>query len=199
MGEEESSGNGKKPAAGGAAKPEPPSPKELERIVEGLLFATKEPVPALRISQAIDGATVRDVRAVLERLGEKLRRAKRGFELEEVAGGYRLVTPSDLAPFVRKLLRLGAQDRLTAAALETLAIVAYRQPIMRADIEAIRGVACGGTLKLLLERGLVRITGRADVLGRPLLYGTTKAFLEQFGLNTLKDLPRADEFKPTAR
>jgi segregation and condensation protein B len=184
---------------GGAKKPiEPIEPKQLERILEGLLFAAREPLPPNRLAAAIAGASTRQVRAALKRMEERLRRSRRAYELEEVAGGYRLVTVPDLAPYVRKLHRIRTQDRLSPAALETLAIVAYRQPVIRADIEAIRGVACGGTLKLLLERGLLRVTGRADVLGHPLLYGTTKVFLEQFGINDLKDLPRTDEFKASS-
>jgi segregation and condensation protein B len=196
---ENGSGNGRAETPEGAAPSEPIPPRELERILEGLLFSAKEPMPASRFAAAIDGAYTREVRAALARMAERYRRSRRGYEIEEVAGGYRLVTVPDLSPYVRKLHRIRSQDRLSAAALETLAIIAYRQPVIRADIEAIRGVACGGTLKMLVERGLVRVTGRADVLGHPLLYGTTKAFLEQFGINRLEDLPRTDEFKPTGK
>jgi segregation and condensation protein B len=117
------------------------------------------------------------------------------FQIEELAGGFQLLTRPQYHRWLASLRRGHSELRLTAAARETLAIVAYRQPIMRADIEGIRGVHCGETLRLLMEKGLVRIAGRDDSLGRPVLYGTTKKFLQVFGLRSLKDLPRAEEFK----
>ena len=124
------------------------------------------------------------------------RPSARGFELREVAGGWRLYTRAEFATVVERFVLDGQQARLTQAALETLAIVAYRQPIMRADIEGIRGVHCGETLRLLMEKGLVRIAGRDDSLGRPVLYGTTKKFLQLFGLNSLDDLPEVEALRP---
>jgi len=173
-------------------------PKELaayKRVVEGLLFSSRDPVSASRLASVIRDLTTAEVRELVEKLREEYRRQKRGMMVEEVAGGFRLVTVPELVEEVRRLHRIRTEDRLSPAALETLAIIAYRQPIIRADIEVIRGVNCGGTLKWLLEKGLVRIHGRADVLGRPLLYGTTREFLEQFGINSIDDLPRVDEFR----
>lgn len=173
-------------------------PKELaayKSVVEGLLFSSREPVGASRLGSVIGDLTTADVKAVIELLSKDFKRHKRGVMIEEVGGGYRIVTIPDLAELVRKLHRIRTEERLSAAALETLAIIAYRQPIIRADIEVIRGVACGGTLKWLMEKGLIKILGRAEVLGRPLLYGSTQGFLEQFGINDIKDLPRVDEFR----
>ncbi len=176
-------------------KKDPKELLEFKPVVEGLLFSTREPVGANRLASVIRDLTVAEVRELLEKLSTEYRRQKRGFTIEEVGGGFRIVTVPELAEKVRKLHRIRTEDRLTPAALETLSIIAYRQPIIRADIEVIRGVQCGGTLKWLMEKGLVKITGRADVLGRPLLYGTSQDFLEQFGLNTIEDLPRVDEFR----
>lgn len=168
---------------------------EYKRVVEGLLFSSKEPVGASRLASVIGDLTTQEVKTLVEAIGKDFRRQKRGIMIEEVAGGYRVVTVPDLSEAVKKLHRIRTEDRLSPAALETLAIVAYRQPVIRADIEVIRGVACGGTLKWLMEKGLVKILGRAEVLGRPLLYGTTRQFLEQFGIPSIKDLPRVDEFR----
>ncbi len=168
---------------------------EYKRVVEGLLFSSKEPVGASRLASVIGDLTTQEVKTLVEAIGKDFRRQKRGVMIEEIAGGYRVVTVPDLSDAVKKLHRIRTEDRLSPAALETLAIVAYRQPVIRADIEVIRGVACGGTLKWLMEKGLVKIQGRAEVLGRPLLYGTTRQFLEQFGIPSIKDLPRVDEFR----
>src|SRR5439155_21671052 len=118
------------------------------------------------------------------------------FQVEELAGGFQLLTRAEYHRWLGGLRRAGAEVRLTGPARETLAIVAYRQPIMRADVEAIRGVHCGDTLRLLMERGLVRIAGRDDSLGRPVLYGTTKKFMQLFGLKSLKALPHAEQLVP---
>ena len=117
------------------------------------------------------------------------------FRIEQIAGGYQMMTLSRYNHGLKKLLRARTDTKLSQAALETLAIIAYKQPIMRADIEAIRGVAAGEMIRGLMYKGLVKIVGRAEVLGRPMLYGTTKKFLEVFGLNNLKDLPKVEELK----
>jgi segregation and condensation protein B len=114
------------------------------------------------------------------------------FQVEELAGGYQLLTRPEFHPWLVRLRRTAGEPKLTGALLETLAIVAYRQPIMRADLEAVRGVRCDEALRQLMERGLVRIAGRDDSLGRPVLYGTTKKFLQAFGLRDLRDLPPVD-------
>jgi segregation and condensation protein B len=121
------------------------------------------------------------------------------FQVEEIAGGFQLLSRPEYHPWLVRLRRIGNDLHLSPAARETLAIVAYRQPIMRADIELIRGVQCGELLRLLMEKGLVRIAGRHDSLGRPVLYGTTKKFLQVFGLKSLQDLPQVEQLRPTIR
>jgi segregation and condensation protein B len=118
------------------------------------------------------------------------------FQVEELAGGYQLLTRPEYHPWLARLRRAGTDLRLTPAAREALAIVAYRQPITRADLEAIRGVQSSEVLRQLMEKGLVRIAGRDDSLGRPVLYGTTRKFLQVFGLKSLRDLPQAEELAP---
>ena len=117
------------------------------------------------------------------------------FRIEQVAGGYQMMTLSPYNHWLKKLLRVRDESKLSPAALETLALIAYKQPIIRADIESVRGVAASEMIRSLMYKGLVKIVGRAEVLGRPMLYGTTKKFLEVFGLNSLKDLPKIEELK----
>ena len=137
------------------------------------------------------------VRTGIEELNAAYESSERSFRIERVAGGLQMLTLPRFAEDIARLKGVRNQSRLSQAALETLAIIAYRQPILRADLESIRGVACGEVLRGLLERRLVRIAGRAEELGRPMLYGTTKEFLEIFGLATLDDLPQAKELRPT--
>jgi segregation and condensation protein B len=134
-------------------------------------------------------------RTLVRRLNELYDAAGRAFRVEQVAGGYQLLTRRRFAPWLRRLAHIPGETRLSAPALETLAVIAYRQPVPRADIEAIRGVNCGEILRQLMERDLVRISGRGEDLGRPYLYSTTKRFLEIFGLVQLDELPRADALR----
>ncbi len=160
----------------------------LRNVVEAVLFASPEPLPLARLEEVLapDGVTRDEARQALADLAAAYE--GRGVELREVAGGYQLRTRSEFGPW---LARLEAQKpvRFSRPALETLAIVAYRQPVTRAEIEEVRGVDCGGVLKTLLDKGLARIVGKKDVPGRPLLYGTSKRFLEAFGLASLAELP----------
>jgi segregation and condensation protein B len=135
------------------------------------------------------------VRRAVQTLNQQYETTGRAFRIESVAGGYRLMTLARFAPVIEEFLGKRERTSLSRAAVETLAIIAYKQPITRAKLEAVRGVACGEVLRTLIERRLVTITGRAEELGRPMLYGTTKQFLEAFGLAGLKDLPSAQEFK----
>jgi segregation and condensation protein B len=169
-------------------------PEVLVRAVEALLFASPEPLPLSRLAEvfAPDGVEPDQVRDALGELGTRC--AGRGVELREVAGGYQLRTRPELAPWLARLEAPRAV-RFSRAALETLAIVAYRQPVTRAELEEVRGVDCGGVLKLLLDRGLARILGKKDVPGRPLLYGTTRKFLETFGLSSLGELPNLKDIE----
>jgi segregation and condensation protein B len=162
----------------------------LTGLVEALVFASDKPLKAAELAR-LASAPVKQVREVLADLKQVY--ASRGIVLDEVAGGWLFRTSVQYAPFVRELAS-ERPVRLTRAQVETLAIVAYRQPITRPEIDDIRGVDSGATLKLMLERDLVRILGKKDEPGRPLLYGTTTAFLELFGLKSLKDLPTLKEF-----
>jgi segregation and condensation protein B len=159
-------------------------------LIEALVFASDKPMKALEVAR-LASAPVKQVRELLAEMKETY--AGRGFVLDEVAGGWMFRTNVQFAPFVREVTS-GRPVRLSRAQVETLAIVAYRQPVTRPEIDDIRGVDSGATLKLLLERDLVRILGKKDEPGRPLLYGTTTVFLEFFGLKSLKDLPTLREF-----
>ena len=167
--------------------------QELKHVIEGLLFAADEPLTARRLREILGLDDARVARRLVEELREEYAAARRGIQIEEVAGGYRMFSNRDYAAQVEQLHRAERRAKLSQAAMETLAIVAYKQPVHRADIEAIRGVQVDAVLHNLQDYGLIRVTGRAEVLGRPFLYGTTRRFLEVFGLNSLDDLPKADE------
>jgi len=168
--------------------------------IEAMLVTMDRPVPASQLAEALpisdEGRATAVVHRAVELLNEQLDETKRAFRVEKVAGGYRLMTRPEHAWAVTALHGVRESHKLTRAAVETLAIVAYRQPITRAEIEAIRGVAAGDILRALLDRRLVAIVGRAEELGRPMLYGTSKKFLELFGLSSLKDLPSVGELFP---
>lgn len=166
----------------------------VESVVEAVLFASDEPLSAARLANIVETDT-KQIRDHIESLNEKYRANNNAFRIEQIAGGFQMLTLSPYNHWLKKLLRVRSDSRLSAAAMETLAIIAYKQPVMRADIEVIRGVAAGEVIRSLSYKGLVKIVGRAEVLGRPMLYGTTKRFLEVFGLNTLKDLPKVEELK----
>jgi len=174
-----------------AEGPEP----TVESVAEAVLFASDEPLSADRLAGIVGAGTVRDIRKYVESLNARYEAGDFAFRIEQIAGGYQMMTLSRYNHWLKKLLRARTDTKLSQAALETLAIIAYKQPVMRADIEAIRGVAAGEVIRGLMYKGLVKIVGRAEVLGRPMLYGTTKRFLEVFGLNTIKDLPKVEELK----
>ncbi|MBI2893753.1 MAG: SMC-Scp complex subunit ScpB [Deltaproteobacteria bacterium] len=168
-----------------------PAPRErMKSILESLLFVSDRPVTARELGRAIK-TEEKKVQETLEQIRGELE--GRGLVLAEVAGGYQLRSSPDNATWVQAYLQ-ARPVRLSRAALETLAIIAYRQPLTRPEVDDLRGVDCGGVMKLLLERGLVRILGKKDEPGRPLLYGTTAAFLELFGLRSLRDLPTLRQF-----
>ena len=171
---------------------------EAAATVEAVLFASDSPVTADKIAQVAELPGQRVVRKAVEALNARYDQTHCAFRIEAIAGGYQMLTRPEYHDVVSRLAKARRDARLSQAALETLAIVAYRQPILRADIEAIRGVACGEVLRGLMEKHLVKITGRAQVLGRPMLYGTTRRFLEVFGLAGLTDLPRMDESQAPA-
>jgi segregation and condensation protein B len=161
-------------------------------ILEALLFSTHHPLTAGRLAELMDLPSTKPIRKAIRDLNAQYESSNRVFRVEQVAGGYQLLTLPDYATHLQKLHQRESEAKLTKTALETLAIIAYKQPILRADIEAIRGVACGETIRGLMEKHLVKISGRAEEPGRPILYGTTKRFLELFGLNSLKDLPQSE-------
>ncbi|MFH1069567.1 MAG: SMC-Scp complex subunit ScpB [Candidatus Glassbacteria bacterium] len=165
-----------------------------ETIVEAMLFAASDPVPAARLAQAAE-IQEQEVHEAVRTLNLHYEQQGRAFRISEISGGYQFRTLPALAEYVRGLSRNISAHRLSSAALETLAIVAYRQPISRTGVEKIRGVNVSGVLKTLIEKRLITVCGRAQVLGRPLLYGTTAEFLRHFGLAALGDLPRESELE----
>ena len=181
----------------------------LERVIEALLFSAQKPLSIRELTEAIKGAGAKDelspnefarvreaeVAAALEQLKIEYIEQERAFQLNEKADGWQLVTGQKFAQWVRQLFLAPKPARLSAPALETLAIIAYRQPITRADVEAVRGVNIDGVLQTLMERGLVKIAGRAEIPGRPLLYETTQFFLDHFGLRNLDELPNVEELR----
>jgi segregation and condensation protein B len=162
------------------------------RVLEALLFSTHHPLTAGRLAELLEMDSTKPVRRAIKELNEQYITTDRSFRVEQVAGGYQLLTLPDFGEILKRLHQKETDAKLTKAAMETLAIIAYKQPILRADIEAIRGVACGETIRSLMEKHLVRIDGRAEIPGRPILYGTTRRFLELFGLNSVKDLPQGE-------
>ena len=168
---------------------------ELVAVVEALLFVSGEPISVARLATVIGAVSKAEVEQALKRLEEELAQDGRGIQLVKLAGGYRLVTKPDYAPWLKRLDKAKAAQKLSRSALESLAIIAYKQPLVRAEIEEIRGVETSGVLRTLLERKLVRIVGRKEVPGRPIMYGTTKFFLEHFGLQDITQLPPLREFK----
>ncbi len=163
--------------------------------LEAILFLAKEPMNTRKLAQLanlFDGSDARVLSRQLNRLYDECGRA---FRIEEIGGGLQLRTRPAFSTWLRRLGHIPRELRLSGPAMETLSVVAYRQPVVRADIEAIRGVACGEILRQLMERDLVRIAGRSDELGRPFLYGTSKYFLQVFGLRSLDEMPRAAVFR----
>jgi segregation and condensation protein B len=167
---------------------------QLKSILESLLFASDMPLTVMRLAEVIDGAERKEIAAALAEMQSEYDAAGRGFRLSEVAGGYQMRTARENADWVKKLYR-DRPARMSKATLETLAIIAYKQPITRAEMEAIRGVDVDGVVATLLDRRLIRIVARKDVAGRPFLYGTTSEFLQLFNLKDLSQLPTLKEME----
>lgn len=192
--------------SGSAPSAEPANAsQQLGPAIEAVLLTLDKPTSAARLAQALhvetndatdasgtSGRTL--IEQAIEDLNEQYARTGRSFRIEKIAGGYRLMTLAQFAPVVAAFHVARSKAKLSRPAIETLAIVAYKQPITRADLESIRGVSCGEVLRSLIDRRLITITGRAEELGRPMLYGTTKDFLDVFGLSSVKDLPPVTEF-----
>jgi len=167
---------------------------DLKNIIESLLFVAEEPLSLEQIKQVLSLVDTKMIRQTLNELIADYEGRQGAFTLHEVAGGYQFRSRPDYVPWIKRLLQ-PKPSRLSKAALETLAIIAYKQPMIRSDIEHLRGVDCGGVLRMLLERKLVRVLGRKEIPGRPLIYATTKQFLQVFDLKNLKDLPSPKEIE----
>jgi len=172
--------------------------EDLKNIVESLLFVSDEPLTVERLRAIVVEAEAAEIRQALEALEEEYRQRQGGFELRQVAGGYQFRSRNSYNEWIKRLVA-PKPVRLSKAALETLAIIAYKQPVIRSDVEHIRGVDCGGVLRVLMERQLIRVLGRKEIPGRPLIYATTKKFLEVFDLKDLKDLPSPKEIETFGR
>ncbi len=166
----------------------------IESVIEAVLFATDEALPESKLAGIVE-TTGKQVRECVDSLNARYEANHNAFRIEQIAGGYQMLTQPIYNSWLKKMVKVRSDSKLSPAAMETLAIIAYKQPIIRADIEAIRGVAVGEVIRSLMYKGLVKIAGRAEILGRPMLYGTTKKFLEIFGLNSVKDLPKAEDLK----
>ena len=166
--------------------------KSLKLIVEALLFASDKPLSAGEIHSSLPDVKLTDIKSALRVLQYEYEAMGRSFGLREIANGYQFRSHADYAPFILKMLQT-SPNRLSRATMETLAIIAYKQPVLRQEIEMIRGVDVGGVLRTLLEKGLIRIMGRKNLPGRPLIYGTTKKFLEVFDLKDIDALPKLKE------
>lgn len=182
---------------------------EIRRIIEALLFSSGEPLPAQKIKEVVQTdypIGLPEIRKILKQLAAEYRKDQRGFQIAEVAEGYLLRTVQEVAPFIKALFQNKRGEKLSFAAMETLAIISHKQPITRAEIERIRGVDCSGVLASLAERGLIAVEGRLEAPGRPVQYEVTKRFLRHFGLKNLQDLAlvtqagkeEAKEKKPSA-
>ena len=169
--------------------------QEIKSILEVALFVSHEPITLEKLTTVVEGSSKAVVSSILKNLQMEYDKEGRGLRLAEVAGGFLLVTRPEFAPYIKRLNKSKSTTKLSRSALETLAIISYKQPIIRADIEKIRGVETTGVLRTLLDQKLVRIVGRQDVPGRPILYGTSRQFLQRFGLRDLQDLPPLKEFQ----
>jgi segregation and condensation protein B len=167
----------------------------LKQALEAVLFACDEPISVSRLHELLPEAGPQEIKDSLGQLRVEYEQTSRSFALDEIAGGFQLLTRPQHADIISRLKKAKSDRKLSGAALETLAIIAYKQPIKRVDIEAIRGAQSGEVIRALMERGLVKIVGRDEVPGAPLLYGTTKEFLDTFGLKSVEDLPRPEEVK----
>ena len=171
-------------------------PEDLDQRVEAALLTASQTMNSNRVGQALGGIPGKIVTEAIARLNESYAETSRSFRIEQVAGGWRIMTLPEFGDVLAGISKQkNTEAKLRPAQLETLAIVAYKQPVTRVDVEMIRGVACGEVLRSLMDRHLVKVVGRADEIGRPMLYGTTKKFLEIFGLNSTKDLPNVEEMK----
>lgn len=171
------------------------SEDNVKAVIEALLFVSDGPLPLEKIKEVLDNLETTQIRKALEELGDEYEKANRGIRIIEIAGGFQMITSPRLAPFLKKLYKDRRVERLSRPALETLAIIAYKQPVTKLQIESIRDVNVDGVIKNLLDKGLIRICGRKKSPGRPFVFGTNRQFLEYFGLKSLEELPRIENFQ----
>ena len=171
-----------------------PIDSHIRGIIEALLFISEKPVMLEQFKEVVDGVNAREIRECILLLKEEYDSRKSGMSIVEIAGGYQMLSNPDYALYVKKFYRTRHKDKLSKPSLETLAIIAYKHPVTRLDIELIRGVNSDGVVAHLLSKGLIKTMGRKDVPGRPYLYGITRQFLEYFGLKSLEDLPKLEDF-----
>jgi len=172
---------------------------QIKNIIEAMLFVSDKPLFLSEIKGVLEDPDANEIKEVIAELAGEFETQARALRVKEIAGGYQIVTDPVLAPWLKKLYKTAGSDRLSGPSLETLAIIAYKQPASKPEIEAIRGVNVDGVLKTLVEKNLVRILGRRETVGRPIIYGTTQDFLQYFGLNSLEELPRLEEFHFTEK
>jgi segregation and condensation protein B len=165
----------------------------IKSAIEAMLLASEKPLTLEQLRGALDGMNTQEIRKTVEELAMEFEQSKRGVRIAEIAGGFQMITASDYAPFLKKLFKDRHSDKLSKQSLETLAIIAYKQPLTRTEIELLRNVNVDGVMKSLLDKNLIRIAGRKKTPGRPIVYGTTRQFLEHFGLKSLEDLPKIEE------
>lgn len=167
----------------------------LKRVIEALLCASEKPLSISKLQDITEKPGTQEIREAINELKQEYETAGHAFGIQEIAGGYQILTRPEYHSWVTKLKASRSENKLSGAALETLSIIAYKQPVLKAEIESIRGVDCGAIIRGLMEKGLVRIAGRAETLGRPIIYSTTNKFLELLGLPSIKDLPKPEELR----
>jgi len=164
----------------------------IKAVIEALLFASEKPLTLEQIKNTLDGLDTGEIRRLLREMQSEYESGRRGLRIMEIADGFRMATASEFAPFLKKMYKQRRVERLSRPALETVAIVAYKQPVTKLEIESIRNVNVDGLMENLLEKGIIRVAGRKKAPGRPKLYGTTRQFLEYFGLRSLEELPKIE-------
>ena len=170
----------------------------LKSLIEALIFVSGKPIGLEQIKKVIAGTETVSLRKIIEELSQEYESGGRGMRIVEVAGGFQMITANNYAVFLKKLFKDRSPEKLSKPSLESLAIIAYKQPLTRSEIESLRNVNVDGVMKSLLEKNLIRICGRKKIPGRPFVYGTTREFLEHFGLKSLEDLPKIEEFAAMA-
>jgi segregation and condensation protein B len=167
--------------------------QQLKAILEALIFVSDNPISINQIKEVLEDVDEGWIRQAVQELNEEYQATSRSFSIQEIAGGFRMVTNPEFSPWLKAFYKSKVNQRLTRPSLETLAIIAYKQPVTKPEIEAIRGVNADGVITTLLERNLIRIAGRKDTAGRPLIYATTDEFLKHFGLKSLSEIPKLPE------